>query len=65
MLEAEVDTADAICVTVDVRNDGKRAGAEVVQLYGRDVVGSITRPVAQLLAYARVELATGETATCA
>ncbi|HET9900417.1 MAG TPA: fibronectin type III-like domain-contianing protein [Actinomycetes bacterium] len=27
-------------------------------------MGSITRPVAQLLAYARVELATGETATC-
>ena len=60
---AEVDTAGAIEVTVDVRNDGTRAGAEVVQLYGHDVVGSITRPVAQLLAYTRVELEPGETAT--
>lgn len=59
----EVDTAGAIELTFDVRNDGDRAGAEVVQLYGHDVVGSVTRPVAQLLAYARVELAPGETAT--
>jgi hypothetical protein len=31
-----------------------------VQLYGHDVVASVTRPVAQLLGYARVELAPGE-----
>jgi beta-glucosidase-like glycosyl hydrolase len=59
--EAEVDTAGTIRVTLEVRNDGDRAGAEVVQLYGHDVVASITRPVAQLLAYTRVELAAGET----
>src|SRR3954451_7339785 len=59
----EVDTAGAIELTVAVRNDGQRSGAEVVQLYGHDVVGSVTRPVAQLLAYARVDLAPGETAT--
>jgi beta-glucosidase len=60
--EVEVPTDGAITVTVAVRNDGDRAGAEVVQLYGHDVVGSVTRPVAQLLAYARVELAPGERA---
>ena len=43
----------------DRANTGDRAGAEVVQLYGHDVVGSVTRPVAQLLAYARVELEAG------
>ncbi|WP_311836065.1 glycoside hydrolase family 3 N-terminal domain-containing protein [Cellulomonas fimi] len=59
----EVDTAGTIGVTVDVRNAGDRDGAEVVQLYGHDLVGSITRPVAQLLAFARVELAAGESAT--
>ncbi|MDT0158126.1 glycoside hydrolase family 3 N-terminal domain-containing protein [Microbacterium sp. ARD32] len=45
---------------VTVRNTGGTAAAEVVQLYGRDPVASVTRPVAQLLGYARVELAPGE-----
>jgi beta-xylosidase len=45
---------------VTVTNLGSCAGADVVQVYGHDVVGSITRPVAQLLGYARVELAPGE-----
>ena len=35
-------------VTVDVRNTGKVAGDEVVQLYVRDVVSSVTRPVKEL-----------------
>lgn len=46
--------------SVTVRNTGDRAAAEVVQLYGRDPVASVTRPVAQLLGYARVQLAPGE-----
>lgn len=58
----EARAGAALSVTVQVRNTGGRAGADVVQLYGRDVVGSVTRPVAQLLAYARVELAPGEAA---
>ena len=45
---------------VRVTNTGDRAGADVVQLYGRDVVGSVTRPVAQLLGYHRVHLEAGE-----
>ena len=35
-------------------NTGTGAGDDVVQLYGHDVVGSVTRPVAQLLGYRRV-----------
>ncbi len=61
--DLEVDTAGEIHVSVEVTNSGDRDGAEVVQLYGHDVVASVTRPVAQLLGYARVELAAGETAT--
>ena len=48
--------------TVRVRNTGDRAGTDVVQLYANDVVASVTRPVAQLLGYERVDLAPGEEA---
>jgi beta-glucosidase len=61
--EPSVATSGDIEVSVRVTNTGSRAGAEVVQLYGRDLVGSVTRPLAQLLGYARVELGAGETAT--
>ncbi|PRY17158.1 glycoside hydrolase family 3 N-terminal domain-containing protein [Kineococcus rhizosphaerae] len=59
---AEVPTDGAIVTTVTVTNTGDRAGAHVVQLYGSDPVASITRPVVQLLGYARVELAAGASA---
>jgi beta-glucosidase len=58
-----VPTSGSIEVGVEVTNSGSRDGVEVVQLYGRDVVASVTRPVAQLLAYRRVHLAPGETVT--
>ncbi|MEP6481731.1 MAG: glycoside hydrolase family 3 N-terminal domain-containing protein [Rhodoglobus sp.] len=48
---------------VTVRNAGDRTGTDVVQLYGRDVYASVTRPVAQLLAYRRVSLEPGEEVT--
>ncbi|GAA4768823.1 beta-xylosidase/alpha-l-arabinosidase [Microbacterium gilvum] len=48
--------------SVVVSNTGGRPGEDVVQLYGRDVVGSVARPVAQLLAYARVPLEPGASA---
>lgn len=56
-------TATGLVVEVAVTNTGERAGAEVVQLYGRDVHASVTRPVAQLLGYHRLELEPGATAT--
>lgn len=49
-------------VSVVVHNTGDRAGDDVVQLYGQDVFGSVTRPVAQLLAYRRVSLEPGQRA---
>ena len=50
-------------VTVDVTNTGSRAGSEVVQLYVRDRVSSVTRPVKELKGFRKVRLAPGETAT--
>lgn len=50
-------------VSVRVTNAGKRAGDEVVQLYVRDDVASITRPVKQLRGFQRVSLQPGESKT--
>jgi beta-glucosidase len=47
-------------VSVTVRNTGRRAGDEVVQLYVRDLVSSVTRPVKELKDFRRVALAPGE-----
>lgn len=56
------DTRTTSTVECVVRNTGDRAGADVVQLYVRDLVGSVTRPLRQLLGFARVELAPGAAA---
>jgi beta-glucosidase len=45
---------------VTVTNTGKRAGDEVVQLYLRDRVASVTRPVKELRGFQRVHLEVGE-----
>jgi beta-glucosidase len=58
-----IGTGDFVVVAVDVRNTGAVAGDEVVQLYVRDVVSSITRPVKELKAFRRVTLPPGATTT--
>ena len=50
-----------ITATVNLTNSGKTDGAEVVQLYIRDVVGSITRPIKELKGFQKVFLKAGET----
>ena len=52
-----------ITVSVDVTNTGSRAGKEVVQLYIRDLVASITRPVKELKGFRKIELAAGAQTT--
>jgi beta-glucosidase len=54
---------DEVNVMVDVTNTGKVAGEEVVQLYIRDNISSVTRPVKELKGYKRVYLNAGETKT--
>jgi beta-glucosidase len=51
---------DTLRITVTLANTGTCAGSEVVQLYVRDVVGSLTRPVKELKGFAKIELQPGE-----
>ncbi len=51
----------SVTVSADVTNAGDREAEEVVQLYVRDLVGSVTRPVRELKGFRRVRLAPGET----
>ena len=60
-LSAEEMGADgSITATVTLRNDSDRAGKETVMLYMHDRFASNTRPVQQLIAFEKVELAPGE-----
>ena len=54
---------DTLVVTAVVQNTGARAGVEVVQLYVRDRVGSVTRPVKELKGFQRIALQPGEQQT--
>ncbi|MFD0201713.1 MULTISPECIES: glycoside hydrolase family 3 N-terminal domain-containing protein [Saccharothrix] len=56
---AEFPADGEVEVSCLVRNTGDRSGAEVVQLYLHDPVASVTRPVRQLVGFARVELEAG------
>ncbi len=60
--KAFVDT-DSITVTCNLKNTGKYAGEEVVQLYLQDIVASVTRPVQELKGYEKVSLKPGESKT--
>lgn len=60
---ATLTPGETITVTCDVTNNGSREGREVVQLYVRDHVGSLIRPVKELKDFASVTLAPGETKT--
>ena len=58
-----MSAGDSIVVTVPLTNSGKFDGKEVVQLYIRDVVGSVTRPVKELKGFQKVFLKAGEQKT--
>jgi beta-glucosidase len=58
-----IRTDGATELTVDVTNTGKCAGSEVVQLYIRDLVSSVTRPIKELKGFRKVQLEPGESAT--
>ncbi len=55
--------SETIEVSMDLANTGKAAGEEVVQLYLRDKVGSVVRPVMELKDFQKIKLAAGETKT--
>ncbi|KAA6302218.1 MAG: Periplasmic beta-glucosidase [Candidatus Ordinivivax streblomastigis] len=59
----EITTKTSLQASCTVKNTGRRAGAEVVQLYIRDKVGSITRPVKELKAFDKITLQPDESKT--
>ena len=61
--KTKISKVDSLNVSIDVTNSGKRNGVEVVQLYIRDVVASVTRPVKELKGFKRVNLQPEETKT--
>jgi beta-glucosidase len=56
----EITAQDSITVTCSVTNTGKFPGTEIVQLYIRDLVGSVTRPVKELKGFQKISLTPGE-----
>jgi beta-glucosidase len=56
-----ISSKENTTVTVDVKNTGQREGEEIVQLYIRDEVSSVTRPIKELKDFKRIALAPGET----
>ncbi|MBC8034452.1 MAG: beta-glucosidase BglX [Chitinophagaceae bacterium] len=55
-----IQGASTITATVTVTNSGKYKGEETVQLYIKDVIGTVTRPVKELKGFQKVLLAAGE-----
>ena len=55
--------SQTLTASVTVTNTGNRNGKEVVQLYIRDVVGSVTRPVKELKGFQKIDLKAGESKT--
>ena len=60
---SEVSEGGSVVAEVTVKNTGKVAGKEVVQMYLQDVVGTTTRPVRELKGFEKVSLEPGETRT--
>lgn len=60
---AELKRGDTLEARLQVKNSGDRAGAEVVQLYLRDVESSLDRPQRELKGFSRVQLAPGQSET--
>lgn len=59
--QSRLGLQDELVVTVDVKNKGKCDGTEIVQLYVRDLVASVTRPVRELKGFQRVAIPAGTT----
>jgi beta-glucosidase len=61
LAKSTIAVGESTEVTVDIANVGARAGDEVVQMYVRDRVSSVTRPVKELKGFKRITLEPGET----
>jgi beta-glucosidase len=61
LTKKSLKTGDTLFASVAVKNAGDRYGKEIVQLYIRDMVGSVTRPVKELKGFEKIALRAGET----
>jgi beta-glucosidase len=59
--KGKIRVNSSVKVKVEVTNTGKLAGDEIVQMYIRDKVSSVTRPVKELKGFKRISLKPGET----
>jgi beta-glucosidase len=60
---SEIRLGETVRISAELSNHGPMAAEEVVQLYIRDLVGSVTRPVRELKGFRRVRLGPGQTVT--
>jgi beta-glucosidase len=58
-----IGLGDTVTVSAKLTNTGKMKGVEIAQLYIRDLVGNVTRPVRELKGFKRVHLDPGQTVT--
>jgi beta-glucosidase len=65
LAKKKIGRDSATRVLVDVTNTGRREGTEVVQMYIRDLVSSVTRPLKELKGFRKISLQPGETKTVA
>ena len=63
LAKSEIDVNESTSISVDVLNSGDRAGHETIQLYIRDCVSSVTRPVKELKGFNKILLEPGQTKT--
>lgn len=61
--KTSIRPGEALTASVTITNTGQRDGAEVAQLYIRDLVGSVTRPVKELKGFQKIQLKRGEART--
>lgn len=61
--DSTIQVGGSTLVQIDVTNTGRREGDEVVQMYIRDLVSSVTRPIKELKGFRKAHLAAGATQT--
>ena len=59
----KISTNQTLTVSVDVTNTGNFDGKEIVQLYTKDIVGSVTRPIKELKGFQKIDLKKAEKQT--
>jgi beta-glucosidase len=61
---AKIPVSGTVTISVKIKNTGKVEGTEVVQLYIRDEISSVTTPIISLKGFSRINLKPGESGTC-